>query len=54
MLRKEFGSLVLLSSDLVAAQRQLRHSTINLTASVYVENRRHAAPDIGSMLASGK
>jgi hypothetical protein len=49
-LRKEFGSLIAEASDLFTASRQLRHSSLAVTASVYVENRKRVAPDIGAML----
>jgi integrase len=49
-LRKEFGSMVNQSADLLTASRQLRHSSIAVTAAVYVESRKASAPDIGKML----
>ena len=52
-LRKEFGSLVFQSSDLLTASRQLRHGSLAMTAQVYVEARTKAAPAIGAMLAGG-
>jgi len=51
--RKEFGSLVAQSADLLTASRQLRHGSLAVTAAVYVESRRKAAPAIGAMLAGG-
>lgn len=51
--RKEFGSIVAQTADLLTASRQLRHGSLAVTASVYVENRRKAAPAIGQMLAGG-
>lgn len=52
-LRKEFGSIVCQTADLLTASRQLRHSSLAVTAGVYVENRRKASPAIGAMLAGG-
>lgn len=49
-LRKEFGSIVAHSADLLTASRQLRHSSLAVTAGVYVEARKRAAPKIGEML----
>lgn len=49
-LRKEFGSIIAESADLFTASRALRHSSLSVTASVYVENRKRVAPDIGAML----
>lgn len=49
-LRKEFGSIVCQQADLLTASRQLRHSSLAVTAGVYIESRQRAAPDIGSML----
>ncbi|MBI4325266.1 MAG: site-specific integrase [Chloroflexi bacterium] len=51
-LRKEFGSLVCASADIHTASRQLRHASIALTSTYYVDNRRRVAPPIGAMLAS--
>lgn len=51
--RKEFGSLIAQSADLLTASRQLRHGSLAVTASIYVESRRKAAPAIGAMLAGG-
>jgi integrase len=53
-LRKEFGSIVAHSADLLTASRQLRHSSLAVTAGVYVESRKRAAPLIGDMLKGGK
>jgi integrase len=50
LLRKEFGSLIAEQSDLFTASKALRHSSLAVTASVYVENRKRIAPDIGAML----
>lgn len=50
-LRKEFGSIVAQSADLFTASKQLRHSSLAVTAAYYVENRKQVAPDIGKMLA---
>lgn len=49
-LRKEFGSLVTQSADLLAASRQLGHASIATTAAYYAENRKRVAPQIGDML----
>jgi integrase len=49
-LRKEFGSIVAHGADLLTASRQLRHSSLTVTAAVYVEARKRAAPAIGAML----
>lgn len=49
-LRKEAGSIVCEQADLLAASRYLRHSNIAVTAAVYVENRKCAAPRISAML----
>ncbi len=49
-LRKEFGSIVAQEADLLTASRQLRHSSLAVTAGVYVESRKRAAPDIGALL----
>jgi integrase len=51
--RKEFGSIVAQTADLLTASRQLRHGSLAVTAAVYVESRRKAAPAIGAMLAGG-
>jgi integrase len=51
-LRKEFGSIVCQSADLLTASKQLRHSSLAVTAGIYVESRRKAAPAIGAMLGS--
>ena len=52
-LRKEFGSLIAQTADLLTASRQLRHGSITVTAALYVESRRKASPNITSMLAGG-
>ena len=51
--RKEFGSIVAQTADLLTASRQLRHGSLTVTAAVYVESRRKASPNITSMLAGG-
>jgi len=51
-LRKEFGSIIAQESDLFSASKALRHSSLSVTASVYVEHRKRVAPDIGAMLAA--
>jgi integrase len=53
-LRKEFGSIVCQTADLLTASKQLRHSSLAVTASVYVESRRKASPNIGAMLGGAK
>lgn len=52
-LRKEFGSIVTAGADLLTASRQLRHSSLAVTAAFYVEARKKAAPRIGAMLDGG-
>ncbi len=51
-LRKEFGSVINHATDIHTASRQLRHSTIKMTAAVYTDHRRRAASavPIGDML----
>ncbi len=49
-LRKEFGSIVCHTADLITASKQLRHRSLAVTAQVYVESRRKSAPAIGQML----
>lgn len=39
MLRKEFGSLIASNYDIFAASRALRHSSLQMTVSVYAEER---------------
>jgi integrase len=53
-LRKEFGSLVNAATDIHTASRQLRHTTIKMTAAVYADNRRRpaSAVPIGAMLTA--
>lgn len=50
-LRKEFGSLVCASADIHTASRQLRHASIALTATYYVDGRRRVAPPVGAFLS---
>lgn len=50
LLRKEFGSIIAEQADLFTASKALRHSSLSVTASVYVENRKRVAPDIDAML----
>jgi integrase len=52
-LRKEFGSIVAQTADLLTASRQLRHGSLAVTAGIYIENRRKASPNIASMLNGG-
>ena len=49
-LRKEFGSIVMESSDIHTASMQLRHADISTTARHYLDNRRHTTVQIGAML----
>lgn len=49
-LRKEFGSIVAASADVFTASRQLRHSSIEVTAAYYLDNRKRVAPAIGDAL----
>jgi integrase len=51
-LRKEFGSIIALQSDLFTASKQLRHSSLAVTAAYYVENRKRIAPNLGAMMAA--
>jgi len=53
-MRKEFGSIICETEDLFTASKALRHKGIAVTASIYVENRKNAAPDIGAMLKRKK
>ena len=49
-LRREFGSYIAQTADIFTASRQLRHSSIQVTASFYAAQRRHVAPALASML----
>lgn len=51
-LRREFGSFIAQHADIFTASRQLRHSSIQVTASHYAAQRRHVAPSLAEMLAS--
>jgi integrase len=51
-LRKEFGSIINEAADLYTASKALRHSSLSVTAGVYVDSRKRVAPDIGAMLAA--
>jgi integrase len=51
-LRREFGSIIAQEADLFTASKALRHSSLAVTASVYVEHRKRVAPDIKAMLAT--
>jgi integrase len=50
-LRREFGSFIAQTADIFTASRQLRHSSIQVTASFYTQQRRQVAPSLGAMLA---
>lgn len=52
-LRKEFGSLIAASGDIHVASRQLRHSSIAITAAFHADHRRRVAPPVGEILRSG-
>jgi integrase len=49
-LRKEFGSIINESADLYTASKALRHSSLSVTAGVYVDSRKRVAPDIRALL----
>ena len=50
-LRREFGSFIAQNADIFTASRQLRHGSIQVTASHYTAQRRHVAPSLATMLA---
>ena len=50
-LRKEFGSAVNRSHGIHAASRALRHSSIGITAEIYVDSRVRVTSGLGSLLA---
>ena len=50
-LRKEYGSLINAKYDLVTAKECLRHSSVAITAAVYVENRKRGTTGLGAVLA---
>jgi site-specific recombinase XerD len=49
-LRKEFGSQINLRYGLTAAQEQLRHANVAVTAAHYVENKRRSILGFGHLL----
>lgn len=53
-LRKEFGSLVVEKFGLVAAKSALRHASVEITMTYYVQDRREASTGLGSLLPQEK
>lgn len=53
LLRKEYGSYVAQTADLITAAHQLRHANIATTAAFYVEPRRVVTPSLGDFGAKG-
>lgn len=53
-LRKEFGSLVVEKFGLVAAKSALRHASVEITMTYYVQDRREANTGLGSLLPQKK
>jgi site-specific recombinase XerC len=53
-LRKEFGSQIDARYGLTAAQEQLRHANIGVTAAHYVENKRRSVLGFGHLLSSSE
>jgi len=53
-LRKEFGSLVVEKFGLVAAKSALRHASVEITMTYYVQDRREANTGLGSLLPQEK
>jgi integrase len=51
-LRKEFGSLINRAHGIHAASRALRHSSIGITADVYIDSRVHVSSGLGALLAT--
>jgi hypothetical protein len=49
-LRKEYGSLICQQSGIYAASTALRHSSISLTVSHYIDQKQKVALDIGQLL----
>ncbi len=49
-LRKEYGSIINAKFDLVTAKELLRHSSVAITASHYVENRKRGVTGLGVLL----
>jgi integrase len=52
-LRKECGSLVNAKVGIHAASRHLRHSSIQITAAIYADNRVRASTGLEHLLAAG-
>ena len=53
-LRKEYGSQINARYGLTAAQEQLRHANIGVTAAHYVENKHRSVLGFGHLLKSGR
>jgi integrase len=51
-LRKEFGSLINQTHGIHAASRALRHSSIGITAELYVDSRVRTTSGLGYLLAA--
>jgi integrase len=51
-LRKEFGSLIDRAHGIHAASRALRHSSIGITAEIYVDSRLRTTSGLGYLLAA--
>jgi hypothetical protein len=49
-LSRKFGSIPNEVTDWFTTRSALRHSSLSVTAAVYVENRRRVAPDVGALL----
>jgi integrase len=50
-LRKEFGSVINRAHGIHAASRALRHSSIGITAEIYVDSRVRTTSGLGYLLA---
>lgn len=53
-LRKELGSVIAARHGLYAAQQQLRHSSPQLTARIYLTKKERATTGLGALLKSGE
>jgi integrase len=53
-LRKEFGSLINRAHGIHAASRALRHSSIGITADIYVDSRLRTTSGLGYLLTDSK
>lgn len=53
VLRKEFGSIVAATGDILQAQRQLRHAQISTTEQFYADARKRATVQVGDWLKEG-